>query len=230
MRAASLCSRQNCSSGESHASPPTHRLDRVADEDLAAEGLEKAAAEEEESSGRESSSAGSGKESAGGGSVDLGEMRGKASVKEVTSDESLRYTLKKVETWNQKGETNRGNRREGNRSNSIGIQFVDAVLNQKIDERMAEFHRIRGVPRFSSPPGGVPAVHRCEEVGVDLLATRGDGLRAGKNRGERKSNAKEFAAQTFSVSTFVPARWANSGRSAGDWAIGMGRRDWRRER
>ena len=102
-----------------------------------------------------------------------------------------------METWNQKGETNRGNRREGNRPNSIGIQFVDAVLNQKIDERMAEFHRIRGVPRFSSPPGGVPAVHRCEEVGVDLLANRGDGLRAGKNRGERKSNAKEFAAGQF---------------------------------
>ena len=75
------------------------RLARFDDEDLAAEGLEKAAAEEEESSGRESSSAGSGKESGGGGSVDLGEMRGKASVKEVTSDESLRYTLNKVETW-----------------------------------------------------------------------------------------------------------------------------------
>lgn len=76
------------------------RLGRFDEDDLAAGGLEKA---EEESRGSESSRAGSGKESDGGGSVDLGEMRGKASVKEVTSDESLRYTRLKVETGKEKG-------------------------------------------------------------------------------------------------------------------------------
>lgn len=76
------------------------RLGRFDEDDLAAEGLEKA---EEESRGSESSRAGSGKESGGGGSVDLGEMSGNASVKEVTSDESLRYTRIKVETGKGQG-------------------------------------------------------------------------------------------------------------------------------
>ena len=104
------------------------------------------------------------------------------------------WLLTKVETWNQKGETSRGNGREGNGSNSIGIQFVDAVLNQKCHQGMVEFHRTRRVPRFSSLFCGVSVVQRGEEVGVHLLGTRGDGLRAGRSRDERKSNAKEFAA------------------------------------
>ena len=77
------------------------RLDRLEDEDLAAGGLEKAS---EASRGSESSSEGRGKESGGGGSTDLGEMSGKASVKEVTSEDSLH------KTWKQ---GKRGRRREG---------------------------------------------------------------------------------------------------------------------
>ena len=72
------------------------RLDRLAEEDLAAGGLEKA---EAESRGRESSREGRGKESGGGGSTDLGEISGSASVKDVTSEESLHRTDPKVETW-----------------------------------------------------------------------------------------------------------------------------------
>lgn len=62
---------------------------------------------------------------------------------------------------------------------------------------MVEFHRTRRVPRFSSLFFGVSVVQRGEEVGVHLLGTRGDGLRAGRSRDERKSNVKEFAAAEF---------------------------------
>ena len=71
-------------------------------------------------------------------------------VERVEAGERRDWLLTKVETWNQKGETSRGNRREGNGSNSIGIQFVNAVLNQKCHQGMVEFHRTRRVPRFSS--------------------------------------------------------------------------------